>query len=93
MFRLRPVTEKKNIKIWKLEGEVHDRQLKEWTAALAGLPSRENVILDLCGLTYISPEASRYLVERVDGNTFIFNSPAAIRNIMHASGLGDQILE
>jgi len=32
-------------------------------------------------------------VERVDGNTFIFNSPAAIRNIMHASGLGDQILE
>lgn len=95
MFRIDKVFENYQTELIKVEGEIKESNLKDWAESLQSFTngSPKQIIFDLCDATFISSQAIAILIQRLTANVFLLNSPTAVKNLVHAAGWSQSVLE
>ena len=94
MFMIKKVYENELTALLKIEGEITDLTLDDWTEALASLLRQTNkhVILDCCDVTFVSLKIAERLLQQMTGKIFLLNCPTTVQNLVHAAGFSKQVL-
>lgn len=98
MFRIRKIFENLLLVLYKIEGKVTDESLQVWIEELRALnaqPDRK-VILDFCQVWSISERGIEFLTAYLSSSLHdiqIINPSMDIRNLLHAAGLSQRVLE
>jgi anti-anti-sigma regulatory factor len=95
MFRIDKVFENYQTALIKVEGEVKESDVKDWAESLQSFTneSPKQIIFDFCDATFISSKAVEILIQRLAANVFLLNSPTAVKNLVHAAGWSESVLE
>ena len=95
MFRIDKVFENELTEIIKVEGEIKDGEVKDWEESLQSIlnGSPRQIILDFCDVTFFSPKAVELLMRQMTQNIFLLNCPTAVKNLVHAAGRPESVLE
>ncbi len=95
MFRINQIFENELTTIFKIEGEISDGNLHDWTDAinrLIKLPEKQ-IILEICEVTLMSPKAVQVLIDVITGNVYLLNGPTFVKNILKSAGLSGNVLD
>jgi anti-anti-sigma regulatory factor len=95
MFRIDKIFENYQTELIKAEGEIKDSDVKDWTESLPAFVSGspKQIILDFCDVTHLGPKAAEILIQRLRTNIFLLNCPTAVKNLVHAAGRSENVLE
>jgi anti-anti-sigma regulatory factor len=95
MFRINKIFENYQTEIIKVEGEIKDSDAKDWAASLQSImnESPRQIILDFCDATFVSSKAVEILIRQMTQNIFLLNCPTAVKNLVHAAGRPESVLE
>ena len=95
MFLIKKVYENDLTALLKIEGEITNLTVEDWSEALASLLRQTNkhVILDCCDVTFVSPKIAERLLQQMTDRIFLLNCPTAVQNLAHAAGFSKQVLE
>ncbi len=95
MFRIDKVFENYQTELNKVEGEIKDNEVKDWAESLQSFTngSPKQIIFDFCDATFISSKAIEILIQHLATNVFLLNSPTAVKNLVHAAGWSESVLE
>lgn len=95
MFRINKIFENYQTEIIKVEGEIKDSELKDWTESLQSVMngSPKQIILDFCDVTHLGPKAAEILIQFLAQNIFLLNCPTAVKNLVYAAGWSGSVLE
>jgi anti-anti-sigma regulatory factor len=95
MFRIDKVFENYQTELIKVEGEIKDSDAKDWAESLQSIinGSPKQIILDFCDAIFISSKAVEILIQRLGTNIFLLNCPVAVKNLVHAAGWSESVLE
>jgi STAS domain. len=94
MFRITKAYENDSTEIFRIEGEVTDENLQNWTQAIALLqPSdSKSVILDFAQVWFMSTRAVEELIRVLTDRSYVMNGGMELRNLLHVSGLSEKML-
>ena len=94
MFRIHKTFENATLLLLKIEGEVTDRHLSDWSEALEVIASKskKQIILDFCNVSYISRNAVGSLLGQISEKIFLLNCKMPLKNMLHSVGLGENVL-
>lgn len=95
MFRIRKIFENDLTAILKIEGEISNGNLQDWINEIKSFITicNQQIILDICDVTFMSPQAVDMLIELISENIYLLNTPKIVRNILHSAGLSMHVLE
>jgi anti-anti-sigma regulatory factor len=95
MFRIDKIFENYQTELIKVEGEIKDSDVKDWAESLQAFVggSPKQIILDFCDVTFICSKTVEILIQHLAANIFLLNCPAAVKNLVHAAGWPESILE
>ncbi|MFQ5769477.1 MAG: STAS domain-containing protein [bacterium] len=95
MFRIRKIFENDLTAILKIEGEISNGNLQDWINETKSFITicNQQIILDICDVTFMSPQAVDMLIELISENIYLLNTPKIVRNILHSAGLSMHVLE
>jgi anti-anti-sigma regulatory factor len=95
MLRITKAFENDSTSIYRVEGKITEESLGVWAeeiSALHGVTGRQ-VILDFSHLWSICPNGVKVLVEAISNGLYFMNCPMEVRNVLHAAGLSNRMLE
>jgi hypothetical protein len=95
MFRITKALENNATLLYRIEGRLTDEGLTDWNQEVIAMMETNDrqVILDFCGVWYMSIKAVDVLVNHIKNHVFILNCGMELRNVMHACGLSARMLE
>lgn len=95
MFRINKIYENELTIIYKIEGEITDKSLRVWAEEVSRIINvyDHNIILEICEVTFISPEAVEFLIHQMKENVYLLNSPTFVRNMLHSAGFSTNVLD
>ena len=94
MYRITKALENKSTLFYRIEGKVTDEALNEWTKEVIAMNQEKErqIILDFCGVWFMSGKAVEILINHLNNHVFILNCGMELRNVMYASGLSSRML-
>ena len=95
MFRIDKIFENYQTELIKVEGEIKDSDARDWAESLQSITngSPKQIILNFCDVTHLSSKAAEILIQRLSTNIFLLNCPTAVKNLLHAAGWSESVLE
>ncbi|MFQ5865502.1 MAG: hypothetical protein ACE5IW_09770 [bacterium] len=95
MFRINKIFENDLTVILKIEGELSDKNLQDWSDEINRLIKlfEQKIIVELCKVTSMCPKAVQVLIDLITENIYLLNCPTLAKNMLHAAGLSANILE
>ena len=95
MFRIKMIFENKQTLLLKVEGEIAENNLDEWSNWLEFFTeqTKKQIILEFCDLIFASQKAVEKLLEKMTNNVYLLNCLTAVKNIAHSSGFSKNVLE
>ncbi len=95
MFRIDKIFENYQTEIIKVEGEIKDGDMRDWAESLQSIMngSPKQIILEFCDATCLSAKAVEILIQHLATNIFLLNCPTAVKNLVHAAGWSENVLE
>lgn len=95
MFRINKAFENDSTEIFRIEGQITDETLSEWTREISMITAqnKRQIILDFAQVWFIASKGVEVLMNVLSERVFILNCSMEIRNVFHVSGLSERILE
>ena len=95
MFRVKNVFENEHTVLLKLEGEIVESNVNDWSNWLESFSEQTNkqIILEFCHLIFVTQKGIEKLLEKMAPNIYLLNCPTDVENIAHAFGFSQNVLE
>lgn len=95
MFRIKKIFDNEIITIYKIEGYIKDSDLEVWSNEIRNftMNSKQQIILEICDVTYISPKATENLIEMLSEKIYLLNCPTFVKNMLYTAGLSENVLD
>ena len=95
MFRIDKIFENYQTELIKVEGEIKDSEMKDWVESLQSITngSPKQIIFDFCDVTHLGVKSVEALIQQMASNIFLLNCPTAVKNLVHAAGWSQSVLE
>lgn len=94
MFKAENVYSSSTTTIVKIAGQIREKDLNTWTAAISELSRNHHreLVLDFSSVTFIDPSAVRALQKRLNKNTYLLNCSPMVRNMLQTTDFGKNLL-
>ncbi|NIR48985.1 hypothetical protein GWO43_11160 [candidate division KSB1 bacterium] len=81
--------------IIKIEGQIPDDELNNWSAEISSLikQSKQQVILEMCDVIFISAKAVQVMMNELTDKMFLLNCPTFVKNMLQSAGWSDHVLD
>ncbi len=95
MFRMKKIFENDLTTIIKIEGQIPDDELNNWSAEISSLikQSKQQVILEMCDVIFISAKAVQVMMNELTDKMFLLNCPTFVKNMLQSAGWSDHVLD
>jgi anti-anti-sigma regulatory factor len=95
MFIAKKILDDKTISIFKIEGDISERDIKEWSRMLETIytSEKERIILDFCDASLISDAVVGRLIKNIPENICFLNCTNSLKNRFHSAGYSANILD
>ncbi len=95
MFRIKNVFENTQTVLFKIEGEINERDIAEWSNWLDSFSRQveKQIIIEFCHLIIVAQTAVDELFKHMSKDIYLLNSPTDVKNIAHSAGFSKNVLE
>ncbi len=95
MFRIKKIFENEQTVLFKVEGEIVESDLDDWSNWLESLFMHTNkqFIIEFCHLVIVTQKGVEKLFEHMRSNVYLLNCPTAVTNIAHSLGFSKNVLD
>ncbi|MFQ5865452.1 MAG: hypothetical protein ACE5IW_09515 [bacterium] len=95
MFRINKIFENECVYIYKIEGDISQENLSDWTKEVTKLSRlcQRQIILELCEVSYMCTKSVEILSEQLTEKTYLLNCPIFIKNMLKTAGRSANVLD